>query len=246
MIKTFDLVKTFDKFKALDNLNLTVPKGSVYGLVGPNGAGKSTVIRHITGIYKQDFGEVLVDSEPVWENASLKEKIAYIPDDRIGVALAGHLDAMDNMIMKDFMSKENSNHGILNKKAIRNKTEKAFEEYDVRSAGIEYPVAFMSGGNIQKLLIAREVMLNPSIIIASYPTHGLDIGATESVHRILLSECEKGKSVLYVSEDLDELFEVSDRIAVMYDGKIVGVVSSDKSSIEEVGSMMLGNSQERK
>ena len=233
----------------LKSISLNLRRSEVLGIAGVSGNGQKELCEILAGMKKPSKGTITINGKELgkWNTRkAIDSGVAYIPDDRIGVALAGHLDAMDNMIMKDFMSKENSNHGILNKKAIRNKTEKAFEEYDVRSAGIEYPVAFMSGGNIQKLLIAREVMLNPSIIIASYPTHGLDIGATESVHRILLSECEKGKSVLYVSEDLDELFEVSDRIAVMYDGKIVGVVSSDKSSIEEVGSMMLGNSQERK
>ncbi|MGN1190162.1 MAG: ABC transporter ATP-binding protein, partial [Candidatus Ornithospirochaeta sp.] len=233
----------------LKNINLNLMRSEVLGIAGVSGNGQKELCEIIAGIKNPSEGEMTINGKTLnrWNSRkAIESGIAYIPDDRIGVALAGHLDAMDNMIMKDFMSNENSKYGILKKKSIRNKTERTFTEYDVRSAGVDYPVAFMSGGNIQKLLIAREVQLNPSIIVASYPTHGLDIGATESVHRILLSESEKGKSVVYVSEDLDELFEVSDRIAVMYDGKIVGVVSSDESSIEEVGKMMLGNSQERK
>ena len=233
----------------LKNINLNLRRSEVLGIAGVSGNGQKELCEIIAGMKIPSEGNIKINGKALgrWNTRkAIESGIAYIPDDRIGVALAGHLDAMDNLIMKDFMSKNNSKHGILKKKDIRNKTKKAFEQYDVRSAGIDYPVAFMSGGNIQKLLIAREIQLNPSIIIASYPTHGLDIGATESVHRILLSECDKGKSILYISEDLEELFEVSDRIAVMYDGKIVGVVSSTKSSIEEVGSMMLGNNQERK
>lgn len=232
----------------LKDISFSLRKGEVLGIAGVSGNGQKELCQVISGMDGITEGTINIKGHKAerWNpRKAMEGGVAYIPDDRIGVALAGHLDAMDNMVMKDFRKKENSSHGILRKKAIRERTEKAFSSYDIKSAGIDYPVAFMSGGNIQKLLIAREIELDPDIIVASYPTHGLDIGATESVHRILLSECEKGKSVIYVSEDLDELFEVSDRIVVMYDGRIVGTVNSDESSVEEVGSMMLGSSVER-
>ncbi len=226
----------------LKDVSFVLHQGEILGIAGVAGNGQRELCEVIAGLRSITSGNMMVKGKECgrWDaKAAVNRGVSYIPDDRIGIGLAGHLNAMDNLVMKDFTSPRNSRFGILRKKEVRTRCQEIVEKYDIRCAGLDYPVSFMSGGNIQKLLIAREVDLGPDIIIASYPTHGLDIGATESVHRILLGEGRKGKAVLFISEDLDELFEISDRIAVMCSGRLKGSVDIADASIRKIGSMML-------
>lgn len=207
MIKTIDLVKTFDKFKALDNLNLTVPKGSVYGLVGPNGAGKSTVIRHITGIYKQDSGEVLVNSEPVWENAALKEKIAYIPDDIFYFGNASTHDMMKYYkgIYKNFDTK-------------RYETLKSV----FSSINPKTPIRRLSKGMQKQSAFWLSICLGAELLVLDEPVDGLDPVMRRQIWSLIMSDVsEKNTTVLVSSHNLRELEDVCDHVGIMQNGKLL-------------------------
>lgn len=233
----------------LKHVSLELRAGQILGIAGVSGNGQRELCEVIAGLRRYTSGSMEMAGQTLtrWNAAAaIDHGIAYIPDDRIDTGLASHLNAMDNLILKDFKKPCSSRFGILRRGRIKKRTQEVTEQYDVRSAGIEYPVANMSGGNIQKLLVAREVLLEPKVILASYPTHGLDIGAADSVHKILLQACEKGCAVLLISEDLDELFALADRLAVLYDGKIVGELSAEQASAEAVGRMMLGGADEQR
>ena len=232
----------------LKDISLQLKAGEILGIAGVSGNGQRELCEIIAGMRKCTRGAIEMGGRVMekWSAADAIEKgVAYIPDDRIGTGLASHLSAVDNLILKDHRKPRNSRLGILKSGKIRKRAAQAVSDFDVRSVGIDAPVANMSGGNIQKLLVAREVLLDPKVIVASYPTHGLDIGAADSVHQMLLNECEKGKAVLMISEDLEELFALCSRIAVLYDGRIVDEFALGETAvpIEDVGRMMLGNTE---
>jgi ABC-type uncharacterized transport system ATPase subunit len=129
-------------------------------------------------------------------------------------------------------------------RAVHEKAEKMVDQFHVQVSDLQYPVRMLSGGNLQRLLLAREIMSQPRLVIASYPARGLDISATEAVYRMLLDLCNEGTAVLLISEDLDELITLADRIAVIYNGEIVGVVPIEDADIEDLGTMMVGGRRE--
>ncbi len=161
------------------------------------------------------------------------------------VGLVGTMNMKENAILRDSTSPEISKHGILNQKAIVERTNRFVENHAIKHAGIQRPVSLMSGGNLQKLLLAREVNGSPDVIVAAYPVHGVDIGATNAIHEILLRERKRGAAILMISEDLEELFTMSDRIAVLFEGKITGIVDVPEqvtqASYDHIGHLMVGN-----
>jgi simple sugar transport system ATP-binding protein len=144
-------------------------------------------------------------------------------------------------ILKEFNNPAYSKNFILRNKAIEDITRKHVSTYDIKNGGIDLPVGMMSGGNQQKLLVAREINGNPVLIIAAYPVRGLDIGATEVINKILMEQRERGACVLFISEELDEIFEVSDRVATLCDGKLMGIRDTNRTDYEEIGRMMSGD-----
>ena len=166
--------------------------------------------------------------------------ISFIPEDRLKMGLIPGMDLKQNAILKKFRNPEYSRYGILRRKSIRAIAERYVETYGIRGGGIDLPVSMMSGGNQQKLLVAREIDCQPALIIAAYPVRGLDIGAAEAINNILKEQSNKGVSVLLISEDLDEIFEMSDRIAVLCDGKLMGIRNTSETDYEEIGRMMSG------
>jgi ABC-type uncharacterized transport system ATPase subunit len=235
------------RLPALHHIDLMIHEGEIVGLAGVSGNGQNELAEVIAGLRKVRSGQILLNGADVTGQSpakAYKNGIAYIPEDRLGVGLVGKLNLSENYILKSFRLPENSKHGLIHWKAVDRQTSQAVADYDVKCVGVHSAAGLMSGGNLQKLLVAREIHSDPKVIVASYPVHGLDINATNSIYSVLLAERAKGKAILLISEDLDDLFALSDRIAVLYAGSIVSIMPANQTTVEAVGKYMLGNRQE--
>ncbi|MEL7610574.1 MAG: ABC transporter ATP-binding protein [Bacillota bacterium] len=235
---------------ALNRLNLTIYGGEILGIAGVAGNGQRELSEVIAGMRRITGGRMLLKGEDVTNLSprdSIKKGIAFVPEDRMGMGLVAGLDMVDNAILRDYAIPPINKKGILNKKEAVRRTEAFVKAHEIKNAGIKKPVRLMSGGNLQKLLIAREINGDPDVLVAAYPVHGLDIGATETIHNILMEQRARGAAILLISEDLEELFELSDRVAALYEGEVMGVVPVENVSQElydRVGSLMLGVREE--
>ncbi len=228
---------------AVNNVNLKLYAGEIFGIAGVAGNGQRELSEVISGLRAHESGSILFRGKDV-SSLTMKERIkrgfAFVPEDRLGMGLVPSMDLMDNVILKDYDSQPYSKNGILNKKAIRKNSEDFIKQYDIKNGGIELPVSLMSGGNQQKLLIAREISGAPTVIIAAYPVRGLDIGATNAIHKILMEQRNKGACIVLISEELEEIFEMADRVTVMNCGFMSDAYKVSETSYEEIGSMMIG------
>ena len=206
MIQVNKLIKSFDGFRALDGLNIHVPKGAVYGLVGPNGAGKSTVIRHLAGIYRQDSGQVLIDGQPVYENPEIKGRIAYIPDD-----IFYYTQATINDMMKFFRS--------VYPRFSQERFEKLEELFNLDR---KQPMRKLSKGMQKQAAFWLAMSQCPDVVILDEPVDGLDPVMRRQVWSILLADvAENGTTVLVSSHNLRELEDVCDHVGIMNKGKVM-------------------------
>jgi simple sugar transport system ATP-binding protein len=171
---------------------------------------------------------------------AIEAGIAYIPEDRLGTGLAPSLSIASNVALKSYRRPECSRGPLLRLRAIRDRALELIRRYDVRAPGPQARVRQLSGGNLQKLVLGREFSGEPRALIAASPTRGLDVGALETVHAYLRDAAKRGIAVLLLSEDLDEILTLADRIAVMYEGRIVGEVDAEEATVEELGLMMAG------
>ncbi|WP_105619309.1 ABC transporter ATP-binding protein [Vallitalea okinawensis] len=231
--------------KGVDNLSIQAKAGEILGIAGIEGNGQSELIQAITGLTKIQSGSIKLNGKELTE-IPIRERtesgIGHIPEDRHKHGLVLDYSLEENMILQTYYQEPFSKNGILNGDVIRTHSDKLIEEFDVRCGqGGKTPARGMSGGNQQKAIIAREVDRSPSLLIAAQPTRGLDVGAIEYIHTRLIEERDKGKAVLLVSLELDEILNVSDRIAVMYEGEIVGIVDAEETNENELGLMMAGS-----
>ncbi|MDI6906013.1 MAG: ABC transporter ATP-binding protein [Thermoanaerobacterales bacterium] len=228
----------------LQDLNLTLSAGEILGVAGVTGNGQRELAEVVTGLRPAVSGRILVGGRDVTNQgprAFIAAGVAHIPEDRLHTGLAAGLSAVDNLILKEYRAR-GPGHGIfLNRKEARRRAEQLVADFDVRLASIDAPVRLLSGGNLQRLLLAREISSRPRVIVAAYPARGLDIAATESVYSILEEQRGRGAAILLISEDLDEIFRVSDRIAVLYSGRLAGpVLQASATGHEQVGLLMTG------
>jgi simple sugar transport system ATP-binding protein len=170
--------------------------------------------------------------------------VAYIPEDRIGSGLVVNLSVAENLILKCYREAPICSWFFLDGDAVTAHAEELVQTYDVMTPGIETRTRLLSGGNLQKLILAREISSQPNLMVAVYPTRGLDVGATEAVRCLLLEQRDTGGGILLISEDLDELLSMSDRIAVLYEGRVMGIAGSDEARVEDLGLMMAGTALE--
>jgi general nucleoside transport system ATP-binding protein len=227
------------------DLSLEVRAGEILGICGIDGNGQTELIRAITGLAKIEGGRILlrgkdVTALPIKERAGLG--IGHIPEDRHkhGLILDFRLD--ENFVVHSYDRKPFSKLGVLDFGEIRSNAERLIQEFDVRCGqGGATPVRSMSGGNQQKAIVAREIDHSPEVLVVAQPTRGLDVGAIEYIHKRIVAERDKGKAILLVSLELDEILDVSDRIAVLYGGEIVGVVNAAETDENELGLMMSGS-----
>lgn len=229
--------------KALKNVSLEVERGEILGLAGVAGNGQKEMAEVIAGIRDIVDGELFIlgqrfTGKPA--KAMIAAGVSMIPEDRLGTGLAGNLNALDNSILKVYRSGAVGKGLFLKRRKIHEYARKLVENFEIKLAGLHSPVKLLSGGNLQKLLLAREISNNPEVIVAVYPARGLDIGAIETVRNILLSQRASGKAVLLISEELEELFAMSDRVAVIHEGEIMGVLDRGELELERIGLMMAG------
>jgi simple sugar transport system ATP-binding protein len=207
------------------------------------------LIEAIVGLRKIESGKILFNGEEI-EKLNIRERTAYgighIPEDRHKYGLVLDFSLEENFILQTYYQEPFSKKGILQFDDIRKYSEKLIEEFDVRSGkGSTTAARSMSGGNQQKAIIAREIDRSPKLLIAAQPTRGLDVGAIEYIHQRLVEERDKGKAVLLMSFEMEEVLSLSDTIAVMYEGEVVGVVQADQTDENELGLMMAGSTRKK-
>ncbi len=232
------------KVLGVKNFSLTVNGGEIVGLAGVDGNGQTELVEAITGLRKVDSGTIKFNGRDI-TNLSIAERnamgLGHIPEDRQKRGLILSAPLSSNMVIKEFRHRPFSNHGILDYPAIREYSEEIIEKFDVRSGeGVDSLAGKLSGGNQQKAIIGREITSDPDLLIAVQPTRGLDVGAIEYIHKQLVEERDKGKAVLLVSFELDEIFNLSDRIAVISSGKLIDIVDTASTDEHSVGLMMAG------
>ncbi len=247
ILKVEDIYADNDKgLQALKGVSFQVKAGEIIGLAGVAGNGQGELAQVITGLRQCTKGTVYFKSENITNQpamAAIKLGMAYIPEDRTHVGTAPNLSITDNVIMKKYRTPPFSHGWVVDGKAATQFANKLKEEYDIIVPSVETPVRLLSGGNLQRVILAREISGKPPFMVAVQPTRGLDVGAIEGVHRLLLSQREAGAAVLLISEELEELLALSDRILVIYEGKIMGELTEgfkSNSFIEKIGLMMTG------
>lgn len=243
-----DEVTVLDEEKryALKDVSLNVYGGEILGVAGLAGSGQKELCETIAGLLKTDSGRIYFEGENIVDKTpreiiNLGVRMGFIPEDRLGMGLVGSMDIVDNIMLKDYQKKP----GIfIRKKDMFSKAKEIVERLEIVTPGLDKPVRKMSGGNIQKVLLGREIDSNPKLLITAYPVRGLDIGASHKIYDLLNEQKQKGVAVLFIGEDLDILLELCDRIAVIYDGRVTGVVDTRTTSKEEVGILMSGGTMD--
>ncbi|HES9749223.1 TPA: ABC transporter ATP-binding protein [Streptococcus pneumoniae] len=228
---------------AVKNLSLDVRAGEIVGIAGIDGNGQSELIQAITGLRKVESGSIELKGDSIvglHPRQITELSVGHVPEDRHRDGLILEMMISENIALQTYYKEPHSKNGILNYSNITSYAKKLMEEFDVRAASELVPAAALSGGNQQKAIIAREIDRDPDLLIVSQPIRGLDVGAIEYIHKRLIEERDNGKAVLVVSFELDEILNVSDRIAVIHDGKIQGIVSPETTNKQELGVLMAG------
>jgi simple sugar transport system ATP-binding protein len=228
---------------ALRGVNLKVREGEILGVAGVSGNGQRELAEVISGLRPVSGGRVLLEGKDITglaPNAVIERGVSYIPEERMRDGMIKEFNVAENLILREHDQQPYSRYGFFNFRAISRRSAELIRNFNVKTPSQETPVKNLSGGNIQKLLLARELSRQPRVLIASQPTRGLDIGATEYVHRRLLEQRAEGTAILLISEDLDEILTLSDRIAVIYEGQIMGEVITEQATAEQLGLMMAG------
>jgi simple sugar transport system ATP-binding protein len=228
---------------AVNELSLEVKRGEILGIAGVDGNGQSELVEALTGLRKIEKGQVFINGEEITNYSPKKvieNKIATIPENRQKTGLVLDFTVYENMILENFNKEPFSKNGILQKDNIISHTKKLIKKFDIRPTDEKVLAKSLSGGNQQKVIIAREINNNPDLLIATQPTRGLDVGAIEYVHKELVKQRDNNKGVLLISLELDEIMNVADRIAVIYEGKIVYIVDSKEAKESKLGFEMAG------
>jgi simple sugar transport system ATP-binding protein len=240
--------KNKEGISVLNELNLNVRAGEILGIAGVDGNGQSELIEALTGLRKVDSGSIRLQGKELSNHSPRhisESGVGHIPEDRHKHGLVLDFSVSENIVLESYYKSPYTRKGFLNFDAIKKQAKRLVEAFDVRTPSIETKARSLSGGNQQKAIIAREVDKNPELLIAAQPTRGLDVGAIEFVQKQLIAQRDQGKAVLLISFELDEIINVSDRIAVIYEGQIVGEVLPEETNDRELGLMMAGSTQKR-
>jgi ABC-type uncharacterized transport system ATPase subunit len=228
---------------ALRGVSLTVRAGEIIGIAGVAGNGQRELAEVITGLRAATAGDVRVNQTCVIDcspREMITAGVGHIPEDRVGVGLVGSMSVSDNLALKGYRGPELSRGPVLVPSAIQSFARRLIDAFDIATPGPETQVKFLSGGNLQKTILARELTACGGLLVAVHPTRGLDVGATEAVRKLLLAQRDQGTAVLLISEDLDELLAISDRVAVMFEGRVVDIVPAAGADVAALGLMMAG------
>ncbi|WP_285766649.1 ABC transporter ATP-binding protein [Peribacillus sp. SI8-4] len=237
-------VKDSRGVSAVHNLDLSVRAGEIIGIAGVDGNGQSELIEALTGLKKVTNGIISLNGKQIQNMKPRKiteAGVGHIPEDRHKHGLVLDFSIGENIVLQTYYQEPFSSGGILHSKKIFDKARTIIKEYDVRTPDEYTPARALSGGNQQKAIIGREVDRNPDLLIAAQPTRGLDVGAIEFIHRRLIEQRDAGKAVLLISFELDEIMNVSDKIAVIYEGEIVAIVDPKETTEQELGLLMAGS-----
>ena len=228
---------------ALDGLNFEVRAGEILGVAGVEGNGQRELVEAITGLRNPSVGFMEIDGEELTGDSPrqiTKKGVAHIPEDREKHGVVAVYSVAENSVLNRYHRKPFSIRGILRRDVIRRHAQDVVDEFDVRTPSVSVPASSLSGGNKQKLIVGREFSDDIKLLVAAQPTRGIDIGAIEFIHRRILQQRDKGTAVLLVSAELDEILGLSDRIAVLYDGKIMDVIDAQDVDRERIGLLMAG------
>lgn len=236
-----------EKIEKLKGVSIDVRKGEILGIAGIAGSGQKEICEAIAGIQKVQKGEINFDGENIVgktprEIITKGISMSFIPEDRLGMGLVASMDMVDNVLLKEYQKQKGL---FINRKPVIKKAEEMVERLQIKTPSVHYPIKYLSGGNIQKILLGRELSLYPKLLIMAYPVRGLDVSTCHTIYDLVNIEKQKGNSVIYIAEDLDVLIELCDRIAVVYNGKITGVVDAENVTKEEIGLLMVGNKLEK-
>ncbi len=243
-VKDLSLVDR-EKIKRLDNVSFTVRAGEILGIAGVAGSGQKELCESIQGLERRKRGKILFRGEDI-SRLNPREiferglRISFIPEDRLGMGLVPSMDIVDNVILKDYYLQKGV---LLNRGPSRLKAEHIVKIFNVHTPGIYHPVNRLSGGNIQKVLLGREIDSNPDFLVTAYPTRGLDIGSSHLIYDELNRQKSKGVGIIYAGEDLNVLISLCDRIMVLFEGRVTGIVNASSTTKEEIGFMMLGGKE---
>ena len=244
VLSVSDLTLRGEEGKAiLNGVSFEVRGGEILGIAGVEGNGQTELIEILAGLCKPTSGKVLLDGnslDSLDPHERKRRGIAHIPEDRHRRGLLLNFDLASNSILGVHRDRPISGAILLNNEVIVERAERLVRQYDVRPANIMLPARVLSGGNQQKLIVAREFDIKPRLVLVAQPTRGVDIGATEFIHRKLIELRDAGTAVLLVSAELDEVLSLSDRVVVIYGGRLVGEVDPKSVSEEEIGLMMTG------
>ena len=228
---------------ALRGVSLDIRSGEVLGVAGVAGNGQSELAQVVTGLRPTTAGSITVNGDDVTNRPPrevIRRHVAHIPEDRTGVGSAPDLSIADNLIMKSYHDAPIARGWVIDTGAVHRFADRLRERFDIAAPSVDTDARLLSGGNLQRLILAREITSDPTLMVAVQPTRGLDVGAIETVHRLLLAQREAGSATLLISEDLDEVMTLSDRIAVIYEGRIVGLFDAADADVTEIGLLMTG------
>ena len=228
---------------AVDGVNLQVRSGEILGVAGVEGNGQRELVEAITGLRHTSAGEITINGESL-TNSSTRQVaqtgVGHIPEDREKHGLVAVYSLAENSVLNRYYRQPFSNRGIMRREVIHEHAEAVVDEFDVRTPNVTVSVSSLSGGNKQKLIVGREFSEDIELLVAAQPTRGIDIGAIEFIHRRIVEQRDRGAAVLLVSAELDEILSLADRIAVLYDGKLMGVLKASLANRESVGLLMAG------
>jgi ABC-type uncharacterized transport system ATPase subunit len=229
--------------EALRGIDLDIHSGEIVGLAGVSGNGQRELAQCLAGLRKVTDGSVTINGQ-VMTQATLRARIdaglAYIPEERMRDGAIRDFSVEENVFLHEHASPKFTRGIFLNLPKMAAHAQELVDQYAIKTPNLDTPIKNLSGGNIQKLIMARELSRRPKILIAAQPTRGVDIGATEYIHKRLLEQRQLGTAILLISEDLDETRSLSDRIAVIYEGRIMGIVDRGQATVEQIGLMMAG------
>lgn len=226
--------------EALKSIDLTVYSGEILGVAGVDGNGQSELAECITGLRQPTHGQVRIKGDPVKDVVNDPPLLGYVPEDRHKKGMIRDFSIVENLVLRTYNDPPLARWGIVDWDKAQATSEKLVKQYDVRTPDVMIPIGMLSGGNQQKVVLARETFAQPSVIIGSQPTRGLDLGAVDSLHELLLRERNRGAAVLFISTELSEVMALSDRIIVMFNGEIMGEMDGEHADLLKIGEMMMG------
>ena len=245
VVKNLNLTDA-EGIKVLDDISFTARSGEILGIAGIAGSGQRELLESIAGLCHPAVGEILYNNPKTGNTENLRDKnplqirelgvrLSFVPEDRLGMGLVGNMDLVDNMMLRSYNKGKSL---FVDRKKPKDLAEKIIKELEVATPGTHTPVRRLSGGNVQKVLVGREIAAAPTVLMAAYPVRGLDINSSYTIYNLLTEQKKKGVAVIFVGEDLDVLVELCDRILVICGGRVTGIVDGRNTTKEEIGLLM--------